>query len=298
MVLETAKCPNCGANIELDPKKTFFVCGYCGANILTKDATDAYKEEQKKEYRLKIADECLEKGILEDAEKIYKEISKEFPNDYRGWWGIIRSNPAEANRLDPMDTIYKKAIAFAPKNVCEEIENNYQTRLDAINKHRFLRSAPSQIKSLQKKSNEINENINAYKKEIESKEEEITKLVSIRIPEGKRSVNEAKTAFIFFSILAAAALIATIFIDNIDGVLAAAVIFILLIVAAYASYSNLREEKEILKKIESELSQKSEEKSAAEQSLSEAHKTLEDEQKKTAELEAEIEKIKTELSEC
>lgn len=137
MVLETAKCPNCGANIELDPKKTFFVCGYCGANILTKDATDAYKEEQKKEYRLKIADECLEKGILEDAEKIYKEISKEFPNDYRGWWGIIRSNPAEANRLDPMDTIYKKAIAFAPDDKKAIIEKHKNIRDSYINlKHK------------------------------------------------------------------------------------------------------------------------------------------------------------------
>lgn len=298
MVLEAAKCPNCGANIELDPKKTFFVCGYCGANVSVKNAITAYKEEQRKEYRLKIADECLEKGILEDAEKIYKEISEEFPNDYRGWWGMIRCGPVEVNQFDPMDTIYKKAIAFAPKNVCEEIENHYQTRLDVINKHRFLRSAPSQIKSLQKKSNEINENINACKKEIEAKEEEITKLMNIHIPEGKKSVNEAKTAFIFFSILAAAALIATIFIDNADGILAAAVIFIFLIVAAYASYSNLREEKEILKKIESELSQKSEERNVFEQNLSEAQKAIEDEHKKEAELEAEIEKIKTELSEC
>ena len=98
MVLEAAKCPNCDGNVELDPKNTFMTCKYCGSNIFVKDAIDAYKEEQKKEYRLKIADECLEKGITEDAEKIYKEISKEFPNDYRGWWGIIRSNPIDLPR--------------------------------------------------------------------------------------------------------------------------------------------------------------------------------------------------------
>lgn len=298
MVLEAAKCPNCDGNVELDPKNTFMTCKYCGSNIFVKDAIDAYKEEQKKEYRLKIADECLEKGIVDDAEKIYKEISKEFPNDYRGWWGIIRSNPIEANRFDPMDDIYKKAIAFAPKNVSEEIEKHHKTRLDIINKHKFLRNAPGQIKNLQKKSDELNENINICKKEIESKEEEINKLMSVRIPESKKAVIGAKASFLFFSILAAASLMIAIFTDDNSTKLGMVVLFIILFFAAYACYSNLKEEKESLKKIESELPQKSEEKSAAEKSLSEAQKAIDDGQKKVTELEAEIEKIKAELSEC
>lgn len=162
MVLEAAKCPNCDGNVELDPKNTFMICKYCGSNIFVKDAINAYKEEQKKEYRLKIADECLEKGITEDAEDIYKEISKKFPNDYRGWWGIIKCVPINSYNHGDMEKEYKKALAFAPEDVKPEILENQKLRNLYVSKRNKL-----------KRKKQIEEEINRKIKDIEENREKI-----------------------------------------------------------------------------------------------------------------------------
>lgn len=37
MELLAAKCPNCGANIELDKNRDVLYCSYCGTKIIVKD---------------------------------------------------------------------------------------------------------------------------------------------------------------------------------------------------------------------------------------------------------------------
>ena len=298
MILEAAKCPNCDANIELDPKKTFFVCNYCGANISVKNAITAYQEEQKKEYRLKIAEECLEKEITEDAVKIYKEITKEFPNDYRGWWGIIRCNPISANHLEPMDNVYKKAIAFAPEKDRTEIENHYQKRIDVIGKHKFLRSTPEQIKKLQKNSEELNNDIYAYDEEIKNVDKQIANLTNVRIPESEKTIKTFKISLLMFIVFAIIALIYTIVAGDEYTIMLATIFSVLLFIGAYTSYLSIKEEKQVLKKLESELSQENEKKNTAKINLTEVQTTIKKEQQKIEELEAEMKRIQAELKQC
>lgn len=43
MTLEPAKCPSCGANIEVNKDLEKTICQYCGTTVLIKDAIQKYK---------------------------------------------------------------------------------------------------------------------------------------------------------------------------------------------------------------------------------------------------------------
>jgi len=43
--LKQAKCPNCGANIEVDSSKDKVKCEFCGSTIEVEEAVEKYKIE-------------------------------------------------------------------------------------------------------------------------------------------------------------------------------------------------------------------------------------------------------------
>ena len=45
MTLEPAKCPSCGANIEVNKDLEKTICQYCGTTVLIKDAIQKYQVE-------------------------------------------------------------------------------------------------------------------------------------------------------------------------------------------------------------------------------------------------------------
>ena len=50
MEKETLKCPNCGANLDLDKKQGSFVCEYCGHKIQNEQSQEAAKSQMQKEF--------------------------------------------------------------------------------------------------------------------------------------------------------------------------------------------------------------------------------------------------------
>jgi len=128
MPLEVAKCPSCDANIHIpDDKETAF-CSYCGSSIKTTAAIEYGK--------VKIDGEVTVRGIatldklLQNAEtfiklnennaasEIYKKIINEYPEDYRGWFGItkvITCNFCQCYLTQPEYDEYKKHMGNVKK---------------------------------------------------------------------------------------------------------------------------------------------------------------------------------------
>lgn len=91
-------CELCGS-IDLIKCDGVFVCQACGCKYSLEEAkkimveiagsVEVTRGEGEKERLLKNAMTFFDLNKLDETEKIYVFITKEYPDDYRGWWGIF-----------------------------------------------------------------------------------------------------------------------------------------------------------------------------------------------------------------
>lgn len=103
-----AVCPQCGGQLKVEPGQKFVECPYCGTISRTVDVhyhqhqntnynfngsntTVQFNAGQDLETLVKNAETHMKLGNYSDAQTFYTKISKEYPHDYRGWWGLVRS---------------------------------------------------------------------------------------------------------------------------------------------------------------------------------------------------------------
>lgn len=109
MPLVPAKCPQCGANIEIDDSKDAGICKYCGTAFITEKAINNYNtyvtnnnsfagasivvqsDTENIEKLIERASTFIKLKEYDEAEKAYHEIALKYPMDYRGWFGIVIS---------------------------------------------------------------------------------------------------------------------------------------------------------------------------------------------------------------
>lgn len=119
MKLVSAMCPNCGAKLELDENMEKGFCMYCGSQILVQDAVQKYKVEisgrvsvegiLSAEDLAKNGDTLVNIGNYPQAYDSFKELSEKYPDDYRGWWGMIRAMTNDFSVM-PAETDYHDSI--------------------------------------------------------------------------------------------------------------------------------------------------------------------------------------------
>ena len=116
--LVTATCPNCNSPLQIKEGQDFVKCEYCGTISSAPKAIE-YHQHQSTSYNfsganpvvnfsngqdletlVKNADMHLKLKNYADAQSIYVKISKEYPHDYRGWWGLILARSRELADTD------------------------------------------------------------------------------------------------------------------------------------------------------------------------------------------------------
>ena len=95
MPLISAKCPNCGGDIQLDDSHEFGFCLYCGAKVMFKDAVQKIKGNVTVEgiagleKLLENADTYfLKLGNAEEALKILTYVTEKYPESWEGWYKL------------------------------------------------------------------------------------------------------------------------------------------------------------------------------------------------------------------
>jgi len=107
MEYKAAKCPSCGASIQVPDDTEKLYCSYCG-NVVIAQAAIAYGKLEisgtiasAEKTSAKYIDRAMKFLELEDynqAHSILDEASKLYPENYEIWWGLIL---ASTSRLNP-----------------------------------------------------------------------------------------------------------------------------------------------------------------------------------------------------
>ncbi len=142
MSIVAAKCTNCGANLEINQNLDAAVCPFCNTAFVVEKAINNYKVSIQNSsvniytYDLSYDEKyenansflTIHKEYLRSAE-LFEELVKLDPNDYRGWWGVVRSVTREFSYIghNEMSKINRYAdSAFRvckDEGVCREIKS-------------------------------------------------------------------------------------------------------------------------------------------------------------------------------
>lgn len=213
----TATCPNCNSPLQIKEGQDFVKCEYCGTISSAPKAIE-YHQHQSTSYNfsganpvvnfsngqdletlVKNADMHLKLKNYADAQSIYEKISKEYPHDYRGWWGLILAKSRELTDTDIfirkdsvsgyislsaeyifITSTWNKVQKTAPQKIKDELASKYQPFYDTCytkyEKALYTYSVPGyqeeiqdKLKAISYKDNDIKE----YKQKIESKQRSI-----------------------------------------------------------------------------------------------------------------------------
>ncbi len=108
MKLVAARCPNCNANLDVNPEFETMKCQYCGGAILIDDAINKYKVEISGQIEVKNLPNIT--NYLKIADRYYN--SKNYEEAYENYNKIIE--------LDP-----NNKIALLRYGICKTLLNNY-----------------------------------------------------------------------------------------------------------------------------------------------------------------------------
>lgn len=133
-MLVPAICPNCGGTLKIDDKQEAAVCKYCSTPFISEKAINNYITqnntyiENATFVNKDSAETLLQKGITqikigkyEDAVETFDVMSKEYPENWKAWFGLALTNfylyPEEGFVIE--DGIY----SIIPDEVQDEIHD-------------------------------------------------------------------------------------------------------------------------------------------------------------------------------
>lgn len=96
--MQKLQCELCGSVDIVRTDDGFFQCQHCGCKYTLEQAkallgtVETTVGTAERERLIKNAQTQFDLGQLIDAEKTFDEVTKQFPEDYRGWLGLLRVN--------------------------------------------------------------------------------------------------------------------------------------------------------------------------------------------------------------
>lgn len=186
--LKDAKCPNCGATIQVNDKLKNTICQYCGSQVVIEEAIEKYKLEisgkvevdgiKGRKTRINQAKKHFKIEEYDDAKKILKELVSEDSLDYDAYVELIKTNLMllEKRNFNPFSTVKPKKEDW---NLYDEIINDYNRTIKISDKEDPENSL---LKDLGEYKDKINHYLEVEKNFQERKEEQkkyIDKLNSI-----------------------------------------------------------------------------------------------------------------------
>ncbi len=147
MNLVSAKCPNCGADIEVDDTKTHYVCKYCKKNIIKDDKLlkkISINGIQTNSDLIVSANELLEMDEYLKAKKLFLEFAEKCPNDYQGWLGLLICRTRNFTIRDN-NILFKKDVENYYNHFQKTAPNEMKIQYDKIMEEYFNEIKPVEL---------------------------------------------------------------------------------------------------------------------------------------------------------
>lgn len=153
MALIETKCPSCGGAIQLDNKKEFGFCLYCGTRvILSESIPQRVKIEgfQTLDDKLANAEAYIKLEEYDKAFVLLNQITEEFTCDYRAWWLLakllywfayaIDTTEHDFGLVDIISTSkeFQHAMALADEDAKKVILAEYEIYLQEIRENKQI----------------------------------------------------------------------------------------------------------------------------------------------------------------
>ncbi len=122
-------CKSCGGLVIIEDDEDGGVCQYCGTYQY--DENSVGSEELKK--LLSAAEGFMKIRKYTEAEGKFLAVTKDYPQDYRGWWGLIRARSRDLtdydiskSKLDEFDELYQYVLKMAKTANIANITASYE----------------------------------------------------------------------------------------------------------------------------------------------------------------------------
>ncbi len=124
-------CTQCGAKLELDSEAESGFCPFCDTPFIIERKKDNLKSEA--DNLAKAGNTFLSLKEYISAREKFKLLSNKFPYDYRGWWGLVKTDSKNfadigisKRQLNDMYVFYNKASAVASAQKKQEIKLQFE----------------------------------------------------------------------------------------------------------------------------------------------------------------------------
>jgi len=93
----SAKCPNCGASINVDPNAETAICMSCGSALIPKEAIELRKVDAKVDgistnlNTLVRGQQCLEAQDWVAAVRYFSSVIDNQADSFEAWYGLLRA---------------------------------------------------------------------------------------------------------------------------------------------------------------------------------------------------------------
>ena len=133
--LKDAKCPNCGANIEVNDALEKTICQYCGSTVIIEEAIEKYKVElsgkvevegiKGRNDKLTQAKKHMSLAEYDVAKKILLEIIADDQFDTEAYIELVKVDIEllEKMNFDPTTSKFRDSKGW---NLLEEVDKNYE----------------------------------------------------------------------------------------------------------------------------------------------------------------------------
>lgn len=139
MSMEPVNCTKCGAMLRIDSNWESAVCPFCETLFISKYAIDAY---QSRSNRVKAAETFMKLNDYASANRVFAQLSDDYPYDYRAWWGLIRVRTLNLTNLsiskaelDNLCNLLNNACTVAPEREGADITSQFQSYASAVKKN-------------------------------------------------------------------------------------------------------------------------------------------------------------------
>lgn len=102
---------------------------------MIRDKRQSLEKQIEQDNIFRKATSFLEQGQFISSEPLFKAMTEKYPEDYRAWWGLLRSMTRDLKtnmKPDEAPEYFKKACEFAPDEIEADIRKTYMQWLKTV----------------------------------------------------------------------------------------------------------------------------------------------------------------------